>query len=311
MIWRRCCSARQTGRDNPDAVQPASSSWSLPSFLLRSAASRLFNVVLPAVAAAEEAATIIDDEALWARALQLDDEALQLACEAADSGEAPPARDGPMTRGEGGWPDHEARERRRYLEDQRDSQQRLRDAATSAPLEFNDDEKLTCRDGHEIISYCQPTDRVRSFSCDSCPKFLFVDGEMIKTPRPPVGMLMLGCRTCDEDFCTECVLEMPLLAMLDPSDELLLPLTEKKKKKKKEKDAKKTNPPAAAEPEPQPIEPEPPPAALDPPGKTPAQAAAKSLKRARQKARKRAALAAAENFPPAMLPAEELVADRV
>ena len=150
------------------------------------------------------------------------------------------ARDGPMTRGEGGWPDHEARERRRYLEDQRDSQQRLRDAATTAPLEFNDDEKLTCRDGHEIISYCQPTDRVRSFSCDSYPKFLFVDGEMIKTPRPPVGMLMLGCRTCDEDFCTECVLEMPLLAMLDPLDELLLPQTEKKKKK--EKDAKNTNP---------------------------------------------------------------------
>ena len=110
----------------------------------------------------------------------------------------------------------------------------------------------------------------------------------------PVSLLR---RTCDEDFCTECVLEMPLLAMLDPSDELLLPqqlpLTEKKKKKKKEKDAKKTNPPAAAEPEPQPIEPEPPPATPDPPGKTPAQAAAKSLKRARQKARKRAALATA------------------
>ena len=216
--------------------------------------------------AAEEAAATIDDEAL------------RLACEAADSEESP-ARVGPMTRGEGGWPSHEARERRQFLEDQRDSRQRLRDEATTAPLEFNDDEKLTCRDGHEIISYCQPTDRVRSFSCDSCPKFLFVDGEMIKTPRPPVGMLMLGFRTCDEDFCTECVLEMPLLAMLDPLDELLLPQTEKKKKK--EKDAKNTNPPAAAEPEPQPIEPEPPPAALDPPGKTPAQAAAKSLKRAR------------------------------
>ena len=167
----------------------------------------------------------------------------------------------------------------------------MRDEATTAPLEFNDDEKLTCRNDHEIASYCQPT--VRNFACDSCPEFLIApDGELIETPRPPAGMLMLGCRTCDEDFCMQCVLEMPLLTMLDPPDEPLLQQTEKKKKKK-EKDAKKTNPPAAAEPEPQPIEPEPPPAAPDPPGKTPAQAAAKSLKRARQKARKRAALATA------------------
>jgi hypothetical protein len=244
---------------------------------LRTAASHLFKVALPAVVAAEEAAATIDDEAL------------RLACEAADSEESP-ARIGPMTRGEGGWPSHEARERRQYLEDQRDSRQRLRDEATTAPLEFNDDEKLTCRNDHEIASYCQPT--VRNFACDSCPEFLIApDGELIETPRPPAGMLMLGCRTCDEDFCMQCVLEMPLLTMLDPPDEPLLQQTEKKKKK--EKDAKKTNPPAAAEPEPQPIEPEPPPAAPDPPGKTPAQAAAKSLKRARQKARKRAALATA------------------
>ena len=261
------------GRDDPDAVQPTRG-WSLPSFLLRTAASHLFKVALPAVAAAEEAAATIDDEAL------------RLACEAADSEESP-ARVGPMTRGEGGWPSHEARERRQFLEDQRDSRQRLRDEATTAPLEFNDDEKLTCRNDHEIASYCQPT--VRNFACDSCPEFLIApDGELIETPRPPAGMLMLGCRTCDEDFCMQCVLEMPLLTMLDPPDEPPL-----QQKKKKEKDAKKTNPPAAAEPEPQPIEPEPPPAAPDPPGKTPAQAAAKSLKRARQKARKRAALATA------------------
>ena len=67
-------------------------------------------VALPAVAAAEEAAATIDDEAL------------RLACEAADSEESP-ARVGPMRHGEGGWPSHEARERRRYLADQRDSQQ--------------------------------------------------------------------------------------------------------------------------------------------------------------------------------------------
>ena len=95
------------GRDDPDAVQPARG-WSLPSFLLRTAASHLFKVALPAVAAAEEAAATIDDEAL------------RLACEAADSEESP-ARVGPMTRGEGGWPSHEARERRWYLEDQRTS----------------------------------------------------------------------------------------------------------------------------------------------------------------------------------------------
>ena len=30
---------------------------------------------------------------------------------------------------------------------------------------FNDDEKLTCRNDHEIASYCQPT--ARNFTCDS------------------------------------------------------------------------------------------------------------------------------------------------
>ena len=82
---------------------------------------------------------------------------------------------------------------------------------------------------------------VNSRRSDSCPEFLVHDGELIETPRPPAGMLMLGCRTCDEDFCMQCVLEMPLLTMLDPPDEPLLQQTEKKKKK--EKDAKKTNPP--------------------------------------------------------------------
>jgi hypothetical protein len=67
------------------------------------------------------------------------------------------------------------------------------DEATTAPLEFNDDEKLTCRNDHEIASYCQPT--VRNFACDSCPEFLMHDGDLIETPRPPAGMLMLGCRT--------------------------------------------------------------------------------------------------------------------
>eukprot|EP01046_Picozoa_sp_COSAG06_P102446 COSAG06_NODE_48610_length_330_cov_333.021645_1_plen_83_part_10 len=50
-------------------------------------------------------------------------------------------------------------------------------------------------------------------------EFLMHDGDLIETPRPPAGMLMLGCRTCDEDFCMQCVLEMPLLTMLDPPDE--------------------------------------------------------------------------------------------
>jgi hypothetical protein len=55
-------------------------------------------------------------------------------------------------------------------------------------------QKLTCRNDHEIASYCQPT--VRNFVCDSCPKFLIAqDGELTETPRPPAGMLMLGYRT--------------------------------------------------------------------------------------------------------------------
>jgi hypothetical protein len=159
---------------------------------------------------------------------------------------------------------------------------------------WSDEEDEESEKESESGSYIQPewTSSQPRFLCDTCPPFLALgDGEIVKTPSPPIGTLMFGCRICDKDFCGECVLEMPLLVLLDPPDELLLPPQQMKMMKKKNE--MKTQP-AAAEPEPQPIDPEPPPAAMDvPPGKTPAQAAAKRLKRERQKAKKRAQAAAA------------------